>query len=299
MGTKTGGIVYDEEWIVLDGPDTPAAVTGDAAPGAHRRPSAPSSKRAAFVGFVTSLPVLVCLLVFITVLASGPLHGLDRALNQPWSEWVFPEWRSFVDDIIDPIASQAVIIPILGITAGLLSMRHRTWRPLLIAAAAEFGVVGMVGAMKIIIARPSPVLEDPSFFHGGFFSQGGYGIIYPSGHAAQSIALYGILVFLLSRYSQVSKNTINLLSVGVGIIAIITMFSSIYLGWHWATDLWAGFITGGLVLRATVYFNDMIPSRIPRATSMQYSFPPPVPRTARSTVPVADPDVDEPVRRVK
>lgn len=280
-----------------DRPDMQTAVAANSALDAHRSPT-PASKLTAFAGFMTSLPVLVCLLVFITVLASGPLHGLDRALNQPWSELIFPDWRSFVDDVIDPIASQAVVIPILGITAAILSMQHRTWRPLLIAAAAEVGVVGMVGAMKVIIARPSPVLEDPSFFHGGIFSQGGYGIIYPSGHAAQSIALYGILVFLLSRYSTASKSTINLLSVGVGIIAMITMISSIYLGWHWATDLMAGFVTGGLVLRATIYFNNMIPSRIPRATTMQYSFPQPVPRPAKTPTAVLDPQPEEPARRV-
>lgn len=282
-----------------DRPETQAAVAAPARLDAHHRPSTSASKLAGFASFMTSLPVLVCLLVFITVLASGPLHGLDRALNQPWSEWLFPQWRSFVDDVIDPIASQAVVIPILGVTAAILSMQHRTWRPLLIAAAAEIGVVGMVGAMKVIIARPSPVLEDPSFFHGGIFSQGGYGIIYPSGHAAQSIALYGILVFLLSRYTQTSKTTLNLLSVGVGIIAAVTMVSSIYLGWHWTTDLLAGFVTGGLVLRGTVYFNNMIPSRIPRATTMQYSFPQPVPRAARTSTAVLDPEPEEPARRVR
>lgn len=282
-----------------DRPEVQAAAVVDAAFDAHHHPTSPSSKLAAFAGFTTSLPVLVCLLVFITVLASGPLHGLDRAMNQPWSDWILPDWRSFIDDFIDPVASQAVVIPILGITAATLSMRHRTWRPLLIATAAEVGVVGMVGAMKVIIARPSPVLGDPSFFHGGIFSQGGYGIIYPSGHAAQSIALYGILVYLLSRYTRISKSTLTLMSVGVGVIGAITMVSSIYLGWHWTTDLLAGFVTGGLVLRATTYFNMVIPARIPRATAMHYSFPQPVARPARSTTTVLDQELDEPARRVK
>lgn len=280
-----------------DRPEPQVALS--AALDARSKTTPPASKWVAFASFVTSLPVLVCLLVFVTVLASGPLHGLDRALNQPWSEWILPDWRQFIDDVIDPVSSQAVVIPILATTAIVLCLRHRTWRPLLIAAAAEIGVVGMVGAMKVILARPSPVLEDPFFFHGGLFSQGGYGIIYPSGHAAQSIALYGILVYLLRRYTLISKSTVVLMSVGVGIIGATTMVSSIYLGWHWSTDLMAGFVTGGLVLRAIVYFNNMIPSRIPRATEMEYSFPQPVPRAAKIPAPALNRDLEEPGRPVK
>ncbi|MHA7174689.1 phosphatase PAP2 family protein [Arthrobacter monumenti] len=222
-------------------------------------------------GLLTSLPVLVSLLIFITVLASGPLHGLDRALNQPWSEEIFPGWRSFVDDVVDPIASQAVVVPLLAVTAIVLSVRAHSWRPVMIAAATEIGVVGMVGAMKVIIARPSPVLGDPSFFHGGIFNHGGYGIIYPSGHAAQSVALYGVIVFLLSRYTSTSRKTLNLLSLGVAVIAALTMVSSIYLGWHWSTDLIAGFVTGGIVLRAVIYLNDMFPERPRPASPDNYS----------------------------
>lgn len=264
---------------MLDRTDTHVAAPARAAADGYLQPH-PSSKWTALAGFLTSLPVLVCLLVFVTVLASGPLHGLDRALNQPWSQWIFPEWRSFVDDVIDPIASQAVVIPILAVTALILSLREQTWRPLMIAAAAEIGVVGMVGAMKVIIARPSPVLEDPSFFHGGIFNHGGYGIIYPSGHAAQSVALYGIIVFLLSRYSSTSRRTLDLLSAGVAIIACMTVTSSIYLGWHWATDLAAGVVTGGIVLRAVIYINDMFPERLPPPSDVSYSLHSPAKRPA-------------------
>ncbi len=255
---------------MLDRTDTRVASAVRVAPDG-RRSTAPVSKFTALAGLLTSLPVLVSLLIFITVLASGPLHGLDRALNQPWSEMIFPEWRSFVDDVIDPIASQAVVIPLLAVTAIVLSVRRHTWRPLMIATITEIGVVGMVGAMKVIIARPSPVLEDPSFFHGGIFNHGGYGIIYPSGHAAQSVALYGIIVFLLSRYTATTRKTLTLLSVGVAVIAALTMVSSIYLGWHWSTDLVAGFLTGGIVLRAVIYIHDMFPERPRPASPDSYS----------------------------
>lgn len=295
---------------MLDRTDTRAAPAVRVAP--DGRPlSAPNSKLTALAGFLTSLPVLVCLLIFITVLASGPLHGLDRALNQPWSKMIFPEWRSFVDDVIDPIASQAVVIPLLAVLAVVLSVRHHTWRPLMIAAATEIGVVGMVGAMKVIIARPSPVLEDPSFFHGGIFNHGGYGIIYPSGHAAQSVALYGIIVFLLSRYTATSRKTLNLLSVGVAVIAALTMISSIYLGWHWSTDLVAGFVTGGIVLRTVIYIHDMFPERPRPVSSESYSVrqgaylvtsgpapaSTPAPAPAPAPAMMRDFEVGDPVRR--
>lgn len=283
---------------MLDRIDSSAASTAHVRADASLRP-APAPQSASLTSFLTSLPVLVCLLVFITVLASGPLHGLDRALNQPWSEWIFPQWRPFVDDVIDPVASQAVIIPILALTAGILSFRQQTWRPLMIAAAAEISVVGMVGAMKVIIARPSPVLGDPSFFHGGIFNHGGYGIIYPSGHAAQSIALYGVIVFLLGRYSSTSRTTLDLLTIGVGVVAMMTLLSSLYLGWHWSTDLFAGLVTGGVVLRTVIYINGMFPERLPPPSRIIHSIPEPV-RT-RPAVPVAAlmERFEEPVHRAR
>lgn len=215
---------------------------------------------------ITTLPSLAALLVIFTLLAMGPLQGLDQALNKPWSDWILPQGRSFVDDVLDPIASQAVALPLLAVTATVLAWRRRAWRPLLVAAAAELGVVGLVGTMKVFFARTSPVLEDPSFFAGGLFSHGGYGIIFPSGHAAQAVVLYGVLVYLLGRYGSAPRRTLTLLSWMVAAITAMTMLTSIYLGWHWTTDLIAGVLAGGLVLRTTVLVDRALPEALPRQT---------------------------------
>lgn len=199
---------------------------------------------------VTSLPALFVSLVVVTVLSGGPLHGFDEALNKPWSTWILPDWRSFFQDVIDPIASQSVGLPILGVVAVLLAWRRRSTRPILVAGAVEIGVVGAVGAMKLALARPAPVMEDPAFFAGGILKLGWHGISYPSGHAAEAVLLYGAIVYLLARYSAASRRTIALLTWAVALITGLATLTSLYLGWHWATDLLAGVLTGGLVLRA-------------------------------------------------
>jgi len=229
-----------------------AAGGGGRPPGRGEDAGATVSGLRAVARLSTSCWALICWLILMTVLAAGPLHGFDRALSQRWSEWIFPEWGPIVAKVINPIASQAMAVPILGIVAVLLAWRRRSWLPILAGAMAEFGAAGIGVIMKLSLARPAPVGKDPAFFHGGILSDGWHGISYPSGHALEAVALYGAAVFLIARYSSVSKNMVVLLSGGVVVITVVTVLQSLYMRWHWATDLAGGILAGALVLRTVI-----------------------------------------------
>lgn len=205
-----------------------------------------------------SLLALLVTFVIFTLLAAGPLQGLDRALNQPWSKLFVPVLADFVQERLDPVAGQAIAVPVLGLVAVILSWRCRSWRPLLVAGGAELVVSGLVGVLKLGLARPSPILGDPVFFHGGLLADGWHGTSFPSGHAAQAVALYGIAVYLISRFGKARKQTVRWLAVGVGLITAMTMLSSLYLGWHWATDLGGGVITGAIALRTAAWLDHVL-----------------------------------------
>lgn len=243
-------------------------LTETRAPSGEADPSPEGGRRAvrdagwlrSVAGFGTSVPVLAVSLVVVTLLASGPLHAFDRALNAPWSQWVLEGWRPFFLTVLDRAASRAVGVPILALIALVLARRLRSWRPLVVAAGAIFAVIGLVATMKMTLARPGPLTGNPSFFDGGLFTTGEVGIIYPSGHAADAVLLYGVAVYLLARYGAAARRTIVLLSWGVAAITVVTIATSLYLRWHWATDLLGGVIAGGLVLRATVRTDRMVPA---------------------------------------
>ena len=201
---------------------------------------------------VTSAPVLGLAFTVVTLLATGPLQQLDRALNQPWSRWVLEGWRPFLVQVVDRITSREIAMPVLGVVALVLVWRWGKWRPVLLSVAAVAADKALVAVLKLFFARASPVIGGPGFFDGGLFQYGMEGVIYPSGHAADAVLIYGLVAYLVARYGQATRRVITLLGWGVAVITLVAVATSLYLGFHWATDLIAGVLIGGLVLRVTI-----------------------------------------------
>lgn len=68
---------------------------------------------------------------------------------------------------------------------------------------------------------------------------------FPSGHAAIAVALYGFLTYILMRNFESWKKKINILFIGLIIIFLIGL-SRLYLGVHYLSDVWAGYLVGAL-----------------------------------------------------
>ena len=194
-------------------------------------------------------------LVVLTVLAAGPLQHLDTHGHEYWSRMLPPEVQYVLQHILDPIAGQAVCLPVLATVAVVVAHRRRSWRPIICAVAAEAAFYLGVGGSKVLLARPAPTEQDAEFFAGGILKDGWHGISYPSGHAAEAVLVYGTAVYLIARYTAASRTTVRVLAVGVGLIALNAVAVSYTLGWHWASDLFAGLLTGGLLLRLLVWWD--------------------------------------------
>lgn len=207
------------------------------------------SERRGAVRRLTSIPALAALVLLFTLGAIGPLQRVDEAVNQPWRQWYLSGAGPALADLIDPLASQKVAVPLLGLVAAWLSWRRRNLRPLVSAAIAELGVVCLGGAMKLFFARSSPKFLDPAFFSGGLLVHGWGGISYPSGHAMEAVAVYGTLTMLVARHGPASRWVVGCLIGLTVFVAAITVVQSFYMGWHWMTDLVGGSLTGLLILR--------------------------------------------------
>lgn len=196
---------------------------------------------------------MAVLLITMTMLSAGPLHPIDNLINNaPRPYW--DEMREFLILWPDTVASRFVAIPVLAATALQLAYWHRSWRPIILGAVGVVGMMSLVAAMKLFFSRNHPRTFDPSFF-----GDSG-GVSFPSGHGANAILIYGLVLFLIIRYRAARPYIIRRLGYCIVGIALLQSFVSAYLHFHWFTDLATGMIAGGLSLRIVMRLDAMIPA---------------------------------------
>jgi undecaprenyl-diphosphatase len=116
--------------------------------------------------------------------------------------------------------------------------------PLLIAVAGSevFTYFG-----KLVFHRPRPemaVYAERSFS-------------FPSGHAAIAVAFYGFAGYLLIRFSQSWSRKVNIFFTTILIIIAIG-FSRVYLGVHYISDVWSGYLVGAMWLIIAASFSEWL-----------------------------------------
>lgn len=196
----------------------------------------------------TAVPMLAGGFVVVTLLAIGPLQGLDHALDGPWAQRYAPWLAPILMNVNDRIASQPVNLPVLLVAASIVAWRARLFRPLLLVVAAEAGFY-LTGLLKLGFARPAPVLGDPTFWAGGLWDVGRVGISFPSGHAVEAMLIYGTVVYLVQDYTNASARTLRVLRLLWAAAVVNCVITSFALGYHWVTDLIGGVLLGALLLR--------------------------------------------------
>jgi len=189
-------------------------------------------------------------LVFVgfTLLAAGPLARYDAYFNlEPPPSSLAP-----VLHVLDRIGQRVVCLPILGVVAYLACRRQQSWRPGAVAAVSVFMLNLAVLILKVGLGRGAPAAADPSFFAGG--------MAYPSGHTANIVLVYGLAVYLATRYLSPSRRTRVALWAVVSILSVTMVATSLTLDWHWFADLIGGLMVGGIVLELTATIDRAVPA---------------------------------------
>jgi membrane-associated phospholipid phosphatase len=183
-------------------------------------------------------------LVIVDVFVQGPLVQLDLWVHRFDGQVQYPGLDR-VAVIYDNAGQRGVLIPLLLLVAGVLAWRHRTWRPVSLAVFTVVSLNLVVGAMKILIGRSETETGSADVLSGG--------VIFPSGHSSNMVLTGGLIIYLLTRYTE--RPPVRLLAVVVAVATTLTCATSIYIGSHWVTDLVGGMLVGGLLLQAVIVFD--------------------------------------------
>lgn len=176
-------------------------------------------------------------------------HDEMALVNPQFEAWVVAHriaWVSGAMQVIPWLGSGVVIVPLTLVAAIAFVVRRRDWRSAMLLIIAVAGAAGLYAIVKPIVGEARP----PAGIWIGHFS----GAAFPSGHATQAVAFYGMLALVLS--AKRSLRTRALFWSGAGLVAVAVGASRIYLGAHWLTDVLAGYALGvawiALVLAASL-----------------------------------------------
>jgi membrane-associated phospholipid phosphatase len=149
-------------------------------------------------------------------------------------------WLTRLTQDVTNLGSVRLLLPLIVAVGVGWWLRRRTWRPLALLAAAYVGADLAFNAVKELVGRPRPpaaILLKPVA-----------GPSFPSGHATQAVAVYGMLAALLAAATPSWARKVAAWAAAVVIVGVVPV-SRLYLGAHWLTD-----VLGGLVLGAAWLF---------------------------------------------
>jgi membrane protein DedA with SNARE-associated domain len=154
------------------------------------------------------------------------------------------------------LGKSQVILAFIAVLVALLWLWGKSYYiiPLFIAIT---GSEGFTYLGKLAFHRPRPEL---AVYAEHSFS-------FPSGHATTAVAFYGFVGYLLARFAQSGDRKVNISFITILIIIAIG-FSRVYLGEHYISDIWGGYLVGAMWLIIAVSFSEWLGYQIKSNKSM-------------------------------
>ncbi|MGH8961141.1 MAG: phosphatase PAP2 family protein [Jatrophihabitantaceae bacterium] len=183
---------------------------------------------------VFALTIAVYVALTIAVIAGSPLDSLDQKVAVLDLHDRYPGWNRFVLDYV--MFGQRGPSTFLALPWFVwVCYRRRTVAPLIRLGAALFLLNLSVGVVKVTTGRYGPLVTA----HAHDVLAGGN--IFPSGHTANAVVLYGVMAMTATRHRKLMTVAAVWISATVGL-------STLYLDTHWFTDVLGGWLAGALVL---------------------------------------------------
>ena len=192
------------------------------------------------------------LLVTQQVISNGPLIHLDAKIFNAQRPHL-TKLEKLILLRIDNLGLRGVTVTILLITAFLIARRFKSWRPLNLSILAVLTLNLVVGLAKLGVGRTKPKLNVDLVYAGG--------LSYPSGHASNAILTWGVLAYILYRYSHPDAWHPLAMGVAAGAFTFGVCIVSAFRNTHWLSDLLGGLFIGGALLVLVIAVDRFVPSK--------------------------------------
>jgi membrane protein DedA with SNARE-associated domain len=223
----------------------------------QKHPRSISFLRARFdTNLFSGFPLSILTLAFVYILAlfagiaedlvtSDPIVAADLrianlffALRTDGLTHVFT-WITF-------LGKSQIVLGFMAIAVGLLWLWHKKYYILTLFIAVAGGqTFTYLGKLAFHRARPEMAVYAEHSFS------------FPSGHATIAVGFYGFLGYLLIRIVQSWKRKVNIFFATILLIIAIG-FSRVYLGEHFLSDVWSGYLVGAMWLIIAVSFSEWL-----------------------------------------
>lgn len=174
-----------------------------------------------------------CAWAFFAIADEFPEKGALARLDAFVTSWLQVHGTETGKSIFAGISYFGTQIPIaLLVIVGVVLVARRDWRHLVALSVTCGGGALLSAALKAIFHRARPAYSTE--FHATWWS-------FPSGHAMDSLIVYGLFAYWLSRHTRVARVP---LFAGAALIVGCIGFARIYLGVHYLSDVIAGYSAG-------------------------------------------------------
>lgn len=176
------------------------------------------------------------------------LEAMDQGALHVFRHVHFP-WLTSLVLKLTHLGDRSVVL-VLALLAGAVLASLRGWRPAVLLLTAVGISLGLAPATKALVDRPRPNASwsPPPLPQSKSF---------PSGHALNACALYGSLALLLRRRTQ-RRRVRRALSVGGFLLPFLIGVTRLYLGYHYVTDVVAGWAAGASLALACSWLDTVI-----------------------------------------
>ena len=202
---------------------------------------------------LTILFIGIYALITQQVLANSWIRRLDEWVYERDILLVTPGKTPTIVILMDDLGLRGITSAILLITAILIRRRFKSWRPINLSLLALLLLNLAVGASKLLFGRTKPSTGFDLFFTDS-------GLSYPSGHAANAVLSWGMIAYLIFRYSHKEPFEGLRLTWFVSIISSLVCLASLYRNTHWFSDLLGGLFIGSALLVAVIAIDRSITS---------------------------------------
>ncbi len=190
--------------------------------------------RAVVYAVVVAVPIAV--LAFLVRTQFGPLTDLDLDVSVAATEFTRShDGFHSLAHTWELISQPWVMYAVIGVPLCLLAWFHWHLRTRAMWALATMATGWILAAaLKLLVQRSRPVIEEPFAVHHGYS--------FPSGHATNNAIVVTVVLLLLGPVLGVTARRL-LLAIGAAWV-LLTCVDRIFMGAHFLSDVTAGVLLG-------------------------------------------------------